>query len=43
MSKDGGRGLIFVANADGIWILQQHLAQDPEVQKAYENYVLYSH
>ncbi len=41
MSKDGGRGLIFVANADGIWILQQHLAQDPEVQKAYEDYVIY--
>jgi hypothetical protein len=43
MSRDGGRGLIFVANADGIWILQQHFAEDPEVQKAYENYVLYSH
>jgi hypothetical protein len=41
MSKDGGRGLIFVANADGIWILQQHLAQDPEVQRAYEDYVIY--
>jgi hypothetical protein len=43
MSKDSGRGLIFVANADGIWILRQHFAEDPEVQKAYENYVLYSH
>jgi hypothetical protein len=43
MSRDGGRGLIFVANADGIWILRQHFAEDPEVQKAYENYVLYSH
>jgi hypothetical protein len=43
MSKDGARGLLFMANADGIWILRQHLAQDPEVQKAYENYVLYSH
>ena len=41
MSKDGGRGLIFVANADGIWILRQHLAQDPEMQKAYEDYVIY--
>jgi hypothetical protein len=41
MSRDQGRGLIFVANADGIWILQQRLAQDPEVEKAYANYVLY--
>ena len=31
------------ANSDGIWILQQHLAVDPEVEKAYEHYVLYSH
>jgi hypothetical protein len=43
MTRDPGRGLIFVANADGIWILRQHFAEDPEVQKAYENYVLYSH
>src|ERR1700691_3587409 len=42
-SKDDRRGLIFVANSEGIWILRQHLAEDPEVQKAYENYVLYSH
>ncbi len=43
MSRDDRRGLIFVANADGIWILQQDLAEDPEVEKAYANYVLYSH
>ncbi len=43
MSRDGQRGLIFVANADGIWILRQHFAEDPEVQKAYEDYVLYAH
>ena len=41
MSRDESRGLIFVANADGIWILHQRLAQDPEVEKAYANYVLY--
>jgi hypothetical protein len=41
MSKDDQRGLIFVANADGIWILRQHLAEDPEVEKAYANYVIY--
>ena len=27
-------GLIFLANADGIWILHQTLAEDPEVEKA---------
>jgi hypothetical protein len=43
MSRDDRRGLIFISNADGIWILQQHLAEDPEVEKAYAHYVLYSH
>lgn len=43
MSRDDSRGLIFLANADGIWILKQHLAEDPEVEKAYANYILYSH
>jgi hypothetical protein len=37
MSRDDQRGLIFVANADGIWILQQHLALDPEMEEAYEH------
>lgn len=43
MSRDDRRGLIFVANGEGIWILQQRLATDPEVEKAYASYVLYSH
>jgi hypothetical protein len=43
MNRDTARGLIFVANADGIWILQQHFALDPEVEKEYARYVLYSH
>ena len=42
MSRDDRRGLIFVANTEGIWILHQTLAEDPEVEKAYANYVLYS-
>jgi hypothetical protein len=41
VGRDDPRRLIFVANGDGIWILQQHLAEDPEVQKAYDNYVKY--
>ncbi len=39
MSRDDQRGMIFIANADGIWILQQHLALDPEVEEAYTRYV----
>lgn len=41
MARDDRRGLIFLANADGIWILQQHLAEDPEVEKAYAYQVVY--
>jgi hypothetical protein len=43
MSRDERRGLIFVANPEGIWILHQSLAQDPEVEKEYARYVLYAH
>jgi hypothetical protein len=41
VSKDAGRGLIFLANSEGVWILRQHFAEDPEVQRAYEDYVIY--
>jgi hypothetical protein len=40
-SRDNQRGLIFVANPEGIWILRQHFAEDPDVQRAYEDYVIY--
>jgi hypothetical protein len=43
IGRNDPRGLIFVANGDGIWILKQHFAEDPEVEKAYANYVMYSH
>ncbi len=39
VSRDDRRGLVFVADGDGIWILQQHLAMDPEVIKAYDEYL----
>jgi hypothetical protein len=39
IGRNDPRGLIFVANGEGIWILQRHLAEDPEVEKAYANYV----
>jgi hypothetical protein len=34
-------GLILLANADGIWILQQHFALDPAVEKSYAYKVVY--
>lgn len=40
-ARDDRRGVIFIANAEGIWILQQHFAPDPQVEKAYANYVIY--
>lgn len=43
ISRDEGRGLIFIANPQGVWILRQRLAEDPEVEKAYEQRVLYDH
>jgi len=43
LSRDERRGLIFVANSEGVWILHQSLAEDPEVEKAYAHHVLYDH
>ncbi len=42
ISRDNQRGLIFLANGDGVWILRQQLAEDPALVKAYDNYVLYN-
>jgi hypothetical protein len=41
VAKDDRRGLIFLANSDGLWILRQQLAEDPAMAKAYEDYVNY--
>ncbi|HLH45031.1 MAG TPA: hypothetical protein VKV74_18725 [Bryobacteraceae bacterium] len=41
LSADPRRGLIFLANPDGIWILHQSLAEDPEQQKEYARRILY--
>lgn len=43
ITRDDRRGLIFLANADGVWILHQNFAQDPEVEKEYTRHVLYDH
>jgi hypothetical protein len=43
INRDDRRGLIFLANADGVWILHQNRAEDPEVERAYAHHVLYDH
>lgn len=40
MARDDKRGLIFLANSDGIWILQQQFAPDPEAEKEWEHMML---
>ena len=42
IGRDEKRGLVFVANSAGIWILQQHFAEDPKVEAEYTRYVLYN-
>ena len=41
ITRDDRRGLIFVANGEGIWILHQTYAEDPKVQEEYAKHVLY--
>lgn len=37
LARDNDRGLIFLANAEGLWILQQHFALDPAVEAQWEH------
>jgi len=41
IGRDENRGLVFLANCAGIWILHERLAEDPEVEAEYTRYVLY--
>jgi hypothetical protein len=43
VGRDTQRGLIFLANPEGVWILWQHPAEDPAVESAYAKDVLYDH
>src|SRR5579863_5980845 len=43
ITQDEGRGLFFLANDEGIWILRQHYAMDPKVEEEYKRHVLYDH
>ena len=40
-TRDTVKNLILLANADGIWILQQHFGEDPAVVKSYAYKVWY--
>jgi hypothetical protein len=40
MARDEKRGLIFLANAQGVWILHQQFAMDPEYVKEWEHMML---
>jgi hypothetical protein len=42
IGRDDSRGLVFVANSEGIWILHQNFALDPEVEEEYTREVLYN-
>ncbi len=41
MLKDTSRGLIYITNSEGLWVLRLEPAADVELQKEYENYLLY--
>ena len=38
--RDGSRGLIFLANPQGVWILRKELASDPEFEREWEHTAL---
>lgn len=40
LAHDDDRGLIFLANAEGLWILQQRFAPDPAIEAQWEHDVL---
>lgn len=42
VGSDSGRGLVFLANPEGIWILSKQPAEDPAVAMAYQDHVTYA-
>jgi hypothetical protein len=41
--KDPHRGLIYLTNGEGLWLLQGQPGADKELEQEYDHYVLYSH
>ena len=42
-ARDERRGLIFLANPEGVWVLRQQLATDPGAERQWEHDVLGAH
>lgn len=42
MLRDPSRGLIYLSNPDGLWILQAKAADDAELEREYGHYVRYN-
>jgi hypothetical protein len=42
IGSDRQRGLIFLADNAGVWILFEHFAEDPAIEREYDNYILYN-
>ena len=42
LMKDSSRGLVYLTNPEGLWVLRLDPAADVELQKQYEHYVLYN-
>jgi len=43
VGTDDARGLVFLADGDGVWVLHRNPAMDPEVQERYAHDVVYNH
>jgi hypothetical protein len=43
MVKDLPRGLVYLADTDGLWVLHMEPATDAELQEQYRNFILYNH
>jgi hypothetical protein len=43
MLKDPSRGLTYLANSEGLWVLRADPAPDVEAEKEYDRYILYNH
>jgi hypothetical protein len=43
MKSDPRRGLVFISNHEGLWLLLERPAPDLETERAYEQYLRYNH
>jgi len=43
MRSDTRRGLVFISNHEGLWLLLERPAPDLEAERAYEQYLRYNH